>query len=218
MKDYYFTSGTIDRKSNELLVRLKDRFKLIEINEYIPKQSALLILDMQRYFLDKHSHAFIPSALPIISKLKKMATVYIKKGLPVILTRHLNTTDDAQVMARWWKDLIQEGDELSEIIPKFKLPCTEIIIKTQYDGFYKTPLEKILKDKGISQLIVTGVMTHLCCETTARSAFVKGFDVFFSIDGTATYYEDFHWASLLNLTHGFAVPILLEDLIMKIEE
>jgi bifunctional isochorismate lyase/aryl carrier protein len=48
-------------------------------------------------------------------------------------------------------------------------------------------------------------MTHLCCETTARAAFVRGFDVFFLVDGTATYNQDYHQATLLNLAHGVAV-------------
>ena len=87
-----------------------------------------------------------------------------------------------------------------------------VIKKTQYDGFYQTPLEDILREKGISQLVITGVMSHLCCETTARTAFVRGFTVFFPIDGTATYNEDFHWATFLNLSHGFVIPLLIEDL------
>ena len=65
--------------------------------------------------------------------------------------------------------------------------------------------------------MIAGVLTHLCCETTARSAFVRGFKVFFTVDGTATYYEDFHRATLLNLSHGFAVPVLVDDIRKKME-
>jgi isochorismate hydrolase len=56
-------------------------------------------------------------------------------------------------------------------------------------------------------------MTHLCCETTARSAFVQGYNVFFPIDGTATYNEEFHFATLTNLAHGFANIVLIENLL-----
>ncbi|MES0360330.1 MAG: isochorismatase family protein, partial [Anaerolineales bacterium] len=59
----------------------------------------------------------------------------------------------------------------------------------------------------------SGVMTHLCCETTARSAFVRGFEVFFVIDGTATYNEDYHMATLLNLAHGFTTPVLTKEVL-----
>jgi isochorismate hydrolase len=56
-------------------------------------------------------------------------------------------------------------------------------------------------------------MTHLCCETTARSAFIQGYVVFFVVDGTATYTESFHRGSLLSLSHGFAVPILVDEIL-----
>lgn len=51
---------------------------------------------------------------------------------------------------------------------------------------------------------MTGVMTNLCCETTAREAFVKGFRVFFSTDATATLDLELHEATLKNLAYGFA--------------
>jgi len=66
-------------------------------------------------------------------------------------------------------------------------------------------------------VVICGVMTHLCCETTARSAFMRGFEVFFTVDGTATYTEAFHRASLLNLSHGFAVPVLVENILEKLD-
>ncbi|MCK4357591.1 MAG: isochorismatase family protein [Candidatus Cloacimonetes bacterium] len=211
MKSYYFTHETISNKSLEMLQKLEKSIRLHKIN-FIPKQSALLVLDMQRFFLDECSHAYIPSALPIIPKIKRLADAFNEINLPVILTRHINSKEDAKLMAQWWKDLISEKDNLSEIIPELNLPNSIVIRKTQYDGFYQTPLENILRENGISQLIITGVMTHLCCETTARSAFIRGFTVFFPIDGTATYNENFHWATLLNLSHGFAIPVLMKEL------
>ena len=216
MKTCYFTSENIDSKSLQILRKL-EKFRKRHKMSFAPEQSALLILDMQRYFLDERSHAHIPSALPIIPKIKMLADAFYKMNLPVILTRHINTKEDAQLLAQWWKDLITEKDEMSEIIPALNLPYSTIIKKTQYDGFYQTPLENILREKDISQLVITGVMSHLCCETTARSAFVRGFSVFFAIDGTATYNQSFHRATLLNLSHGFAVPVLMEEIQNYIE-
>lgn len=177
-----------------------------------PGHCALLILDMQRFFLDESSHAHIPSALAIIPKVKSLMTAFLNNKLPVILTRHLNTKKDANLMDKWWRDLITEENPLSEITPEFKYPDAIVIKKTQYDAFYRTSLEDMLRKNGITQIVIAGVMTHLCCETTARSAFVRGFEVFFTIDGTATYNEDFHRATLLNLSHGFAIPVLCEEI------
>jgi isochorismate hydrolase len=54
-------------------------------------------------------------------------------------------------------------------------------------------------------------MTHLCCETTARSAFMRGFAVFCLVDGMATYTAAFHQAALLNLAHGFSTLLLVDE-------
>ena len=56
-------------------------------------------------------------------------------------------------------------------------------------------------------------MANLCCESTARAAFMRGFEVFFTIDGTAANNKDFHMASLLNLSYGFAIPILTKEIL-----
>jgi len=211
MKSCYFTTENIRDKSLQMLKELQTFRKKQKII-FTPEKSALLVLDMQKYFLDESSHAFIPSALSIVPKIKMLTDAYHRMNFPIICTRHVNSPEDAKLMQEWWSDLIFENDDLSEIIPELNISHAIVIKKTQYDGFYQTPLENILIEKGISQIVITGVMSHLCCETTARSAFVRGYSVFFPIDGTATYNENFHRAALLNLSHGFAVPILMEEL------
>ena len=93
-----------------------------------------------------------------------------------------------------------------------------VIRKTQYDAFYRSGLEKALREKGIKRIVIAGVMTHICCETTARSAFVRGYEVIFPVDSTATYNIDFHKATFLNLSHGVVTPLLVEDLAKFLEE
>src|SRR4030042_1513571 len=91
-----------------------------------------------------------------------------------------------------------------------------LIQKSQYDAFYHTQLNELLHTSGVTQVVLCGVMTHLCCETTARSAFMHGFEVFFPVDGTATYNLAYHRASLLNLAHGFANLVFINDLLATI--
>jgi bifunctional isochorismate lyase/aryl carrier protein len=216
MSSSYFTKETIDAKAQEMFERLQF-FRVRRKMRFNPAEAALLVIDMQRYFIEEESHAGLPSAVPIIPRIRKLAEAFQTARLPVILTRHLNTQQDANMLALWWADVISEESELSEIAPELNLPDATIIIKTQYDAFYQTALEKVLKKRGVSQLVITGVMTHLCCETTARSAFVRGFKVFFPIDGTATNDENHHWGTLLNLSHGFAIPVLMKELQSSLE-
>ena len=175
-------------------------------------RSALLILDMQEFFLDVDSHAYIPSAQEIFPRVDALRETYATLGLPLVWTHHLNTDSDAANMSRWWRDIISREHPLSGISTALDTSYGKIIPKTQYDAFYETNLEAYLHERGVTQVVISGVMTHLCCETTARSAFVRGFDVFFLIDGTASYNEDFHRATLLNLSHGFANLVLCESI------
>ncbi len=168
---------------------------------------------MQRYFLDESSHAYIPSAASIVPKVAKLTESYSRNGLPVVFTQHLNDDTDAGMMSVWWRDLIARDSRAGEIFPEFDLSRATLVEKSQYDAFHGTRLEDILLEKGVTRVVICGVMTHLCCETTARSAFTRGFEVYFAVDGTATYNEEFHRATLLNLAHGFAVPVLVGDIL-----
>lgn len=167
---------------------------------------ALLVMDMQDYFLSPESHAFVPSAPDLIFPLKNMVDVFRTHDLPVFFTRHLNTPDNAGAMGRWWRKIITEDDPLSMIHTAFKTTPAEVIVKSQYDAFLHTDLQDRLQRLNVTSVVVTGVMTNLCCETTARAAFTRGFDVIFPVDRTAAYNMDLHNATILNLSHGFALP------------
>ncbi len=194
-----------------------EKYRVRRKPHFIPEHSALLIIDMQRYFLEKKSHAYIPAAKKIIPKIYQLANQYLMHRLPVIFTRHLNTKSNAKLMSSWWEDLITDDDRMSEITPELKLHKITVIKKSQYDAFFKTKLEDILHKLKVKQIVITGVMTHLCCESTARSAFIRGFEVLFTIDGTASDHIMFHNASLLNLADGFALPVYIEEILNAIK-
>jgi isochorismate hydrolase len=211
MKTRYFSTENIEQESREMLQKLPG-VERRRVSTFNPRSSALLILDMQSYFLEPASHAFIPSAPAIVPGLKALAESYYAKDLAVIFTQHLNSVQDAGSMGSWWRDLISVENPHSAISPEFDYSNRLVLRKNQYDAFYGTSLEEILQRKEVSQVLIAGVMTHLCCETTARSAFMRGFEVFFIIDGTATYNQDHHLATLLNLAHGFATPVLTAEI------
>ena len=145
-----------------------------------------------------------------------MVQSYAGQGLPVVFTQHVNTTQDAGMMGNWWYDLITENSSLSQISAELDLSSGILIKKSQYDAFYQSDLAELLRAPAVTQVVICGVMTHLCCETTARSAFVRGFEVFFTIDGTASYSENFHRATLLNLAHGVATLVLVDEILAQL--
>ncbi|HBY07739.1 MAG TPA: isochorismatase [Chloroflexi bacterium] len=215
MKERYFTPENISVTAAEMRAQLGTLVKARPLNS---QQAVLLVLDMQQYFLDPASHAYIPSAPVILPHLQQLIAAFSQRQRPVIFTQHLNTPENAGSMARWWRDLITVENLLSAISPTLDFNAHPVIVKSQYDAFHNTDLENRLRQQNISQLVIGGVMTHLCCETTARAAFTRGFEVFFLIDGTATYNASFHRASLLNLAHGFAMPVLTPQILEALNE
>jgi isochorismate hydrolase len=190
----------------------------IRKRQFVPDRSALLVLDMQEYFLNVSSHAYIPSVDAILPGILGLVQGYHARSLPVIFTQHIDASPNAGLMASWWRDSIHPENPLANIASCLEASTGIVIQKSQYDAFYQTTLEELLHGKGNSQVVIAGVMAHLCCETTARSAFVRGFEVFFLVDGTATYNESFHRAALLNLSHGFAMPVLIKDVLLALKE
>jgi isochorismate hydrolase len=212
VKERYFSGDTLETQAREMRAQVEGLARR-RGTLFSPKRSALLVLDMQGYFLNPSSHAFIPSALAIIPGIHSLIQAYRSHKQPIFFTRHTNTSQDACAMGRWWHDLIAEGSPLSQITPELEVRDIPVLRKSQYDAFFNTDLEARLRAAQVSQVLVSGVMTHLCCETTARSAFMRGFDVFALVDGMATYNAKFHQASLLNLAHGFATLVLTSEVL-----
>ncbi|MDZ7797621.1 MAG: isochorismatase family cysteine hydrolase [Candidatus Marinimicrobia bacterium] len=98
-----------------------------------------------------------------------------------------------------------EGSAESEIHPQLKpLPDEKVVCKHRYSSFYNTDLETVLRCMRIEDLVISGIMTNMCCESTARDAYYRDYRVFFPADATGSINEDMHLASLLNLAFGFA--------------
>jgi len=212
-KELYFAPETIHAKAQSMLASVSEFRRRHENIRFHPNRAALLVLDMQDYFLGPDSHAFVPSAPVILPGIQSLVKVFAAYDRPVIFTRHINTPEDAGMMAKWWQSLIRPKAAGSKLASGLDVSKGRIVLKSQYDAFHGTSLEADLRAGGVGEVVITGVMTHLCCETTARSAFARGFEVFFIIDGTATYTEAFHLATLLNLSHGFAVPVLCGEIL-----
>lgn len=211
VKERYLTDGNLNSKTTEWMNDPEIHLRRHANFTFDPRNSALLVMDMQRFFLRKKSHAFVPSAPPLVPGLSALIRVFSDNGRPVFFTRHVSTSSP-RTMLEWWRDPLRDGDEMSELIGGLDASRGAVLKKSTYDAFLGTDLEEHLDASNVGQVVICGVMTHLCCDTTARSAFNRGFQVFFPVDGTATYNASFHRATLINLAHGFAVPTTVDKL------
>jgi len=211
-KEAYYTHDSIDRVASAWLGELQ-ALRERRTSAPTPSQAALLVLDLQDYFADPDSHAFVPSLPAIFPRIEALIRLFATRDQPVLLTRHIDVPDPDAPMRRWWRDAIRLDEPRSELVEGLKTVGGRVLTKSQYDAFFETDLDEVLRGAGATQLVLCGVHAHLCCETTARSAFMRGYEVFVVVDGTATYNEALHRASLLNLAHGFAVPVLSREIL-----
>ncbi|MFO7654218.1 MAG: isochorismatase family cysteine hydrolase [Candidatus Krumholzibacteriia bacterium] len=169
--------------------------------------AALLVIDMQDFFLDPQSPTFTCGGEPIIPNVKQLIEAFRARERPVIHTKHVHHPSgcDAGIMGWWWEGMCVEGSPESEIHRELApLPGEKVVCKHRYSAFYNTDLEVVLRGLGVRDLVVTGIMTNLCCESTARDAYFRDYRVFVPADATGSVSEELHVAGLMGLAFGFA--------------
>ena len=206
----YINKENLKEKTNlwfDNFYKKKDNF-LFDINK-----SALLVIDVQDYFTSSESKTYLPSSKAIIPQIKKLINHWEQNKSLIIFTKHSHKSQsDLGLFAKFYRSYIKSSDTLSNL--SFDTKSNNIIQKNTYDAFHDTDLDKILKKQNIEQLVITGCMTHLCCETTARSAFIHNYEVYLPIDALFTKTEALHQASLNTLSDGFVI-IKTTDKIIK---
>jgi ureidoacrylate peracid hydrolase len=95
--------------------------------------------------------------------------------------------------------------------------CEYRIIKHKYDAFFETDLDAILRFHNVETLIVTGTATNVCCESTARSAFMRDYQVAFLSDANATFDTAMHEATLKNIDLLFGRVMTTEELLAEMK-
>jgi isochorismate hydrolase len=170
----------------------------------------MLVIDMQNYFVQSFGAITVPG----INRLKDWCKL---EKIPVIYTQHIHRKpeEDGGMLKEWWNSLLIHGTHETELHSDIKPGDSRFILieKNRYSAFFNTELDNVLKKLEIKDIIITGVMTNLCCETTARDAFVRDYRIFFVADATATVNYDLHFSSLKNLAFGFAEIVCVKDLV-----
>jgi isochorismate hydrolase len=178
---------------------------------------AILVIDVQQYFFSESSHAFLKGSWRVRENIQtflkriRQLSEGLSLSIPIIATIHKGGSEN---MKKWWGNVVE--DVWAKLAIEEDL-VDVVIYKDSYDAFYMTELEDILKAKSADQLIISGVMTHLCCETTARSGFVRGYEIVMVEDCLWDKDEWYHYASLKNLAHGFAVVSTSQEIVEQLK-
>ncbi len=138
---------------------------------------ALLVIDAQNeYFTGKLPVTWPKGSLENILKAIDAAYRY---GVPIIVIQHTAQTPDSPVF--------KKGSHEWELCPDVARHPFDLLIEKNLPGsFTGTDLEKMLRERNIDTVVISGYMTQMCCDTTARQAFHLGFGVEFLSDATGT--------------------------------
>ena len=209
----YVTPGTLDDAAARWLADVRGQTRPRPKLRLDARRCCLLCIDLVNYFVHEGGRAFLPASAAVVPRVAGLVDAFRAKGAPVAFTRHAHEGPaDLGMLGRFYSDYIRDGEDESRLAEAFAPRADEPVFKKRtYDAFTGTGLDEWLRLRGCDQVLVTGVLTHLCCETTARAAFVRGFEVYLAADATATTTERLHLGSLLALADGFAVVLSAKE-------
>jgi nicotinamidase-related amidase len=181
--------------------------------DFDPARAALLIIDMQRDFLEPGGFGAmlgndVSQLRRTIEPNRRLLKAWREAGLLVMHTREGHRPDladlpmakkirgrsatcigDAGPMGR----ILVRGEAGHDIIPELYPAAGEPVIDKPGKGaFFATDLHAILQNRGIAQLVVTGVTTEVCVNTTVREANDRGYDCLVVEDCCGSYFPEFH--------------------------
>ncbi len=158
-----------------------------------PRKTALLVVDMQCCFVED-SPVAAPDGPAVMRRLNDLAAHCRRNGVRVIHTKHVVRPDHsnagllAEIVPAVAHGVIDEGSLTAELHPGSDVAPRDIVLaKPRFGAFYGTDLETILRAAGIDTVLIGGIATNMCVDTTAREAAVREFQVLFPRDGTATF-------------------------------
>ena len=184
-----------------------------------PRKTALVVVDMQNGFMvPELGHAACKMAHEIVPNINALAQAVRDTGGAVIW---IQTAYTDETLTSWSTSYEMVGPKgaarrkfsLSrenkgyEIFPDLKVEKSDLIVeKNRYSAFIQgsSNIEEVLKSRGLDTVLITGTVTNVCCETTARDAMMRNFKTVMITDGNAANTDDDHNAALNNfyLTFG----------------
>ena len=182
-----------------------------------PAHTAVVVIDMQNDFCDPQGFVAtkrgtdLTDTRAIIPKLIKLLDAARKAKVKVVLVQMSTTNNDltGPIMDRLRRisaneRTCPEGSWGAELIPEIvPAPDDIIVYKNRYSAFIKSDLDKKLKVMGIKTLIMTGVATNVCVESTARDGYMLDFYILVPRDLVACAHQELQDVSIRNLQSYF---------------
>lgn len=198
-----------------------------------PGRTALLVVDMQNCFV-ADSPVAAPLGAEVAGRLNRLAVTCRQAGIPVIWTRHVVRPDGSntgllgEIIPPVAAGIINDDAPTAALHPLMDVRPGDIVVgKPRFGSFHGTDLEVILRSRGIDTIVLGGINTNVCVDTTAREAAAREFRVLFLADGTANFdlpggglgpasAEELQRTACAIMAFGFAEVITIDHLLNRI--
>ncbi|MHB9325972.1 isochorismatase family protein [Phytobacter ursingii] len=163
-----------------------------------PDRAALLIHDMQEYFLHFWGEN-CPMMEKVVANIAALRQFCKQHNIPVYYTAQPKdqSDDDRALLNDMWGPGLTRSPEQQQIVAALAPDEVDtVLVKWRYSAFHRSPLEQMLKETGRNQLIITGVYAHIGCMTTATDAFMRDIKPFMVADALADFSREEHLMSL----------------------
>ncbi|ALR75914.1 isochorismatase [[Enterobacter] lignolyticus] len=177
-----------------------------------PARAALLIHDMQDYFLNFWGDNS-PLMATVVANIAALRQYAKQHHIPVYYTAQPKTQSDedrALLNDMWGPGLTRSPEQQRIIAALAPDEADTVLVKWRYSAFHRSPLEQALKETGRDQLVITGVYAHIGCMTTATDAFMRDIKPFFVADALADFSREEHLMSL-NYVAGRSGRVVMTD-------
>jgi ureidoacrylate peracid hydrolase len=181
----------------------------------VPARTALVVIDLQRAFMDEGAPSEVPQARAIVPTVNRVADAlrqaggtvawvqasFDRRGWPLFFDYMATPEHSARILAA-----LQPGAELHALWPGLDVRDDDVRVpKYRLSAFLPgaSPLPLILRDRGVDTVLIAGCMTNVCCDSSARDAVMTDFRTVMIEDANATRTDAAHLAALTTFLQAF---------------
>lgn len=212
---------------------LRRRDTLHVFNDIEPSRTAHIVIDLQNGFMAPGQPAEVPMARDIVSNVNRISAALREASGHVVYVQNTIDATARQAWSNWFTYMSGEkraeqinaafadGSHGHSLWPGLEvLPGDLKVNKSRFGAFVpgSSDLHAILQKRDIDTLIITGTATNVCCESTARDAMMMNYKVIFVSDGTATYNDEEHNATLGIMVAMFADVMTTDEVLVRLSK
>ena len=209
----------------------RTRGKLHAFDTLVGPSTALLVVDLQNVFMLPPYPTEVPVAREIVPNVNRLAQATRATGGVVVWIQMTHTENDKKTWSVFYDDVTKtanrgdalkglsrgsHGQALHEALDV--KPADLKVEKNRFSAFIQgsSDLDKLLKERGIDTVLVTGTVTNTCCESTARDAMMLNYKTVMLSDANAAATDDEHNATLANILRIFGDVMSTDEVIARL--